>query len=61
MLKPNSTFKLPKFVKRRMATMVNDQERHAYKRSMIESILHGNQVIAPKEKKKGKSFAVETE
>jgi hypothetical protein len=60
MLKPNSTFKLPKYVKRRMATIVNDQESHSYKRSMIEAILHGNQVLAPKDKKK-KGRVLETE
>jgi len=60
MLKPNSTFKMPGYVKRRMATMVNDNERHEYKRMMIQAILHGEQVVAPKEKKK-KGRVLETE
>lgn len=60
MLKPNSTFKMPKYVKNRMATILDDNERHAYKRAMIQAILHGEQVVAPKEKKK-KGRVLETE
>ena len=62
MFKPTSTFKMPKYVKRRMASITNDNERHEYKRMMIQAILHGEQVVVPKEKKKkGKFVEVETD
>lgn len=62
MIKPNSTFKIPSYVKRRMATIVDPVERHRYKNAMIQATLEGNQVIAPKEKKgKGKLIEAETD
>jgi hypothetical protein len=62
MLKPNSTFKLPKYVKRRMATITDNNERHEYKRMMIQAILQGEQVVVPKEKKnRNKPHEVEVE
>ena len=60
MFKPNASFKMPKYVKRRMATITNDNERNEYKRMMIQAILHGEQVVVPKEKKKKGKF-IETE
>lgn len=61
-MKPNSTFKIPKYVKYRMATIVNDNERHEYKRMMIQAILQGEQTVAPKEKKnRNKKHEVEVE
>jgi hypothetical protein len=53
-MKPGPNFKLPKSVKRIMATIVNDHERGSYKRSMIEAELYST-VKPPKEKNK-KSF-----
>lgn len=39
MYKPGPNFKIPKQVKRTMATMVNDEQRNAYKRAMIQAVL----------------------
>ena len=36
-IKPSKTFKLSKTTKRRMATIVDPVERHAYKRAMIQA------------------------
>lgn len=57
----NENFKLPKFVKRRMATIVNDAERNSYKRSMIQALVEGDRVVAHKDKRKGKSGETETD
>jgi len=50
MYKPGPNFKIPKQVKRTMATMVNADERNDYKRSMIQAILF-EQNTRPKSKK----------
>lgn len=38
-MKPSKTFKLSKTAKRRMATIVDPVQRHAYKNSMIQAEL----------------------
>ena len=50
MLKPNKTFKLSKQTKRFMATMVNADQRNAFKRSMIQAELAA--AIVPKREKR---------
>ncbi len=61
-MKTTATFKIPKYVKRRMATIVDSNARHQYKNMMIQGILHGNITIAPKEKKgKNKSMVEVTD
>lgn len=60
-MKTDKNFKLPKFVKRRMATIVNDAERHSYKRSMIDALVEGSRVVVQKDKRKGKSGETETD
>ena len=57
----NENFKLPKFVKRRMATIVNDAERTSYKRSMIQAFIEGDRVVVQRDKRKGKSSEAETD
>jgi len=57
----NENFKLPKFVKRRMATIVNDAERNSYKRSMIQAFIEGDRVVVQRDKRKGKSSEAETD
>ena len=49
MLKPNKTFKLSKQTKRFMATMINADERNAFKRAMIQAELAA--AIVPKREK----------
>ena len=51
-IKPNKTFKLSKTTKRRMATMVNAEERNAYKNMMIQAELAA--AIVPKSVKSDK-------
>ena len=43
-MKPDKNFKLPKQVKRTMATMVDSVERNAYKNLMIQAQLHSNKM-----------------
>jgi hypothetical protein len=43
-MKPDKNFKLPKQVKRTMATFVNAVERNAYKNLMIQAQLHSNKL-----------------
>jgi len=43
-MKPDKNFKLPKQVKRTMATFVNAVERNAYKNLMIQAHLHSNKL-----------------
>jgi hypothetical protein len=50
MLKPNKTFKLSKQTKRFMATMINADERNAFKRAMIQAELAA--AIVPKREKR---------
>jgi len=49
-MKPDKNFKLPKQVKRTMATMVDSVERNTYKNMMIQAQLHSNK----NEKQSGK-------
>lgn len=53
-MKPGKTFKLSKTTKRRMCSMVNAEERNAYKRMMIQAELAASVVIKrePKEARK---------
>jgi len=50
MLKPNKTFKLSKQTKRFMATMIDPEQRNAFKRAMIQAELAA--AIVPKREKK---------
>jgi HEPN domain-containing protein len=52
MLKPGKTFNLSKQSKRFMATIVNAEDRNAYKRAMIQAQLASEIVIksAPRDK-----------
>jgi len=49
-MKPGKTFNLSKQTKRFMATFVNAEQRHAYKRAMIQAELAA--AIVPKTVKK---------
>ena len=49
-IKPTKTFKLSSTTKRRMATIVDPVERHAYKNSMIQAQLASEVVVKQKEK-----------
>ena len=51
-IKPTKTFKLSKTTKRRMATILDPVERHAYKNAMIQAQLASEQVVRHKEKNK---------
>ena len=53
-MKPGSNFKINRSVKRRMATMVNPIERHAYKNTMIQAQLIGNKPVVHEKKQKNK-------
>lgn len=53
MLKPNKTFNLSKQTKRFMATFVNAEERHAFKRAMIQAELAA--AIVPKSEKRDRN------
>jgi hypothetical protein len=50
MLKPNKTFKLSKQTKRFMATIINADQRNAFKRAMIQAELAA--AIVPKREKR---------
>jgi len=47
-----STFKINRGVKRQMATILDDTERHAFKNLMIQAQMQGETVIAVEKKKK---------
>jgi len=49
-IKPSKTFNLSKTTKRRMATIVDPVERHAYKNAMIQAQLASEIVVKHKEK-----------
>jgi hypothetical protein len=49
-MKPDKNFKIPKQVKRTMATIVDTVERNEYKNLMIQAQLHSNKM----EKQSGK-------
>ncbi len=53
MLKPSKTFKLNKQTKRFMATIVNAEERNAFKRGMIDAQLQSEIVVKPDKKDRG--------
>ena len=59
-MKTKTNFKMPKYIKYRMATIANAESRNQYKRMMIDAIIHGEQTVAPKEKK-NRGKAIETE
>lgn len=61
MIKPSASFKIPKYVKRRMATIVDDATRHQYKNAMIQATLQGNISIAKEKKTKGKSLEAQAD
>lgn len=52
MIKPTSSFKLSKEVKRRMATIVDAQARGVFKRSMIQAQLEAEEAQRMSLKKK---------
>ena len=49
-IKPSKTFKLSKTTKRRMATIVDPVELHAYKNAMIQAQLASEVVVRHKER-----------
>ena len=58
-MKPDKNFKLPKQVKRTMATMVNAVERNEYKNLMIQAELHSRKMERVSKKDKSKSNVTE--
>ena len=58
-MKPDKNFKLPKQVKRTMATMVNAVERNEYKNLMIQAELHSRKMERVSKKDKSKSTVTE--
>jgi hypothetical protein len=54
-MKSDKNFKLPKQVKRTMATMVNAVERNTYKNLMIQAELHSRRMERTSKKDKSKS------
>jgi len=50
-MKPDKNFKLPKQVKRTMATLVNTVQRNEYKNLMIQAQLHSNKMERQSSKK----------
>ncbi len=50
-MKPDKNFKLPKQVKRTMATFVNAVERNEYKNLMIQAHLHSRKMERQSSKK----------
>ncbi len=47
-----SNFKINRGVKRQMATILDDTERHAFKNLMIQAQIQGETVIAVEQKNK---------
>ncbi len=58
-MKPDKNFKLPKQVKRTMATMVNAVERNEYKNLMVQAELHSRKMEKVSKKDKSKSNVTE--
>jgi hypothetical protein len=58
-MKPDKNFKLPKQVKRTMATMVNAVERNEYKNLMVQAELHSRKMEKVSKKDKSKSNVIE--
>jgi len=58
-MKPDKNFKLPKQVKRTMATLVNAVERNEYKNLMIQAELHSRKMERVSKKDKSKSNVTE--
>ena len=50
-MKPDKNFKLPKQVKRTMATLVNTVQRNEYKNLMIQAELHSKKLEGQSSKK----------
>ena len=50
-MKPDKNFKLPKQVKRTMATLVNTVQRNEYKNLMIQAELHSKKLERQSSKK----------
>jgi hypothetical protein len=53
-MKPSKTFKLSKTTKRRMATIADPHERHAYKNMMIQAELAAGVSLRPAKDKNAK-------
>ncbi len=51
MIKRDKNFKLPKSVKRCMATFTDTQKKNSYKRLMIEATIASSIVVKDKKKK----------
>jgi hypothetical protein len=58
-MKPDKNFKLPKQVKRTMATIVGAVERNEYKNLMIQAELHSRKMERVSKKDKSKSNVAE--
>ena len=58
-MKPDKNFKLPKQVKRTMATLVNAVERNEYKNLMIQAELHSRKMERVSKKEKSKPNVAE--
>lgn len=58
-MKPDKNFKLPKQVKRTMATLVNTVQRNEYKNLMIQAELHSRKMERVSKKDKSKSNVTE--
>ena len=58
-MKPDKNFKLPKQVKRTMATLVNAVERNEYKNLMIQAELHSRKIERVSKKEKSKPNVAE--
>lgn len=54
-MKRDQNFKMPSYVKKRLATIVDKQERNSYKNMMINAIIQGEQMSVREKKSKGKS------
>jgi hypothetical protein len=51
-MKPSSTFKFSKSSKRMLCTMINAEQRNAWKRCMIEAELYSKIVVKPSKKER---------
>jgi hypothetical protein len=58
-MKPDKNFKLPKQVKRTMATLVNTVQRNEYKNLMIQAELHSRKMERVSKKEKSKPNVAE--
>ena len=53
MYKPTKTFKMPKYVKRRMATITSDEMRNHYRAAMTQAVLQSQDLsVGSKEARK---------